>query len=453
MAGLITSGILSKDTLVNFQNNIVTGKHIDWSYADKFTSGDDAIGNTYNIRLPIQVSGTLNNMAWTGGTAGTTSPSSSNVEPRVALTIDSTLTVPMTFSGGDLALKIGRFSERYVQPTTRYMANLLDLQIAQAVTNCSIGTSGNSDLGTSAIVSTGAGTGNTAGYVVGTYGTALTPTTFLQAKKVLFDRGCPQDGELYAVLSSQAQLELNLAQATLFNPLMSADELYRKGLIGVYAGVKVSASQNVASHTNGAQTTLVPAAGTTLTSGWSEFVTATVTTTTQAINAGDVFQASGVFLLNPITKQPTNLPFQAIAQATYASGVTSVKLFPAPIVSGPYRNVSATVDSVSLALVGAAGGSANSSGSESFLFHKKAIAAASPDFAIPKKSSLDMAEIIKDDEMDGFSLRFIRDFDSVGWSSAFGGGVGTGASGFVARYDSMFGIKTVRPEWIVRIRN
>lgn len=449
MAGLITSAVLSKDTLINFQNNIVTGKHIDWSYSDKFKSGDDAIGNSYAIRKTIQVVGNFNNMAWTGATAGTTSPSSSNIEPKVVLTVDSTFTVPMSFSEGDLSLKIGRFSERYIQPTTRYIANVLDQRIAEAISNCAGGVaSSNAGLEVPGLVSSGANL-NSAGYVVGAFGTALTPTTVQTAKKVLFDRGCPQDNEIYGVLSSQAQLELSLAQSSLFNPLLVTDEMYRKGIIANYGGIKYSASQNVATHTNGAQLTLVPAAATTLTSGWAETVTATVTATTQAIRAGDVFESSTVFFVNPITKQPTNLKAQFTVVQAYNSGVTSVVLSPAPISAGPYKNITATIDSTTLSLVGAA----NASGQESFIFHKKAIAAASPEFYLPKKSSVDMAEIIKDEEMEGFTLRFIRDFDSVGYSGAFGGGVGTGGSGMIARYDNMHGIKIVFPEFVCRIRN
>lgn len=451
---LITSAIIAKETLMNFENNLVLARDIDWSYADKFGQGDDQIGNTYNLRKPINVVATDNNMAWSAA-------NSAVKENYVTLCVDRTLTVPMSFSEGDLALKVERFSDRFVKKASTTIAAKLDRNIADSIVNSTVAASSStSDLGTGGLQTLTVGVANSAGYAVGAYGTAITPSLVTYAHKVLQDQGCPDDGDLYGVLSTTANQQLVLAQSSLFNPLTDVDKLYKKGIIGVYDGIKFSVSQSCVSHTNGAQPTLAVSAGN-ATSGWTETATLTVTSTAGAISAGDVFQFPGVYIVNPLTKSITDVPFQVQVLAAYNSGVTSVVVSPAPISAGPYQNISATVNGVTAQLTGAVlpgvavvGSAAQGLlGVESLIFHKQAIVAASPKFEIPKKSSMDMAEVIADDEVDGFTMRFLRGYDMIGASTAFGGGVGTGGPGFVSRFDAMYGIKTANPAWIVRLRS
>ena len=436
---------------MNFQNNLVLARDIDWGYNDKFGQGENQIGNTYNLRKPINVTATANNMAWVAGNSALT-------ENYVTLVIDSTLTVPMSFSEGDLALKVEKFSDRFVKKAVTVMAAKLDAQIASAIVNSAVGGNTNAGFAPTGLQALSVGVANAAGYAVGLYGSALTPNAVAYAHKVLQDQACPEDGELYGVLSTTHNQQLVIAQASLFNPLMDVDKLYRKGFIGVFDGIKFSASQSLVSHTNGTQPTLAvtAAVGNTISSGWAEKATLTVTATAVGdVKAGDVFVASGVYLVNPLTKVTTDVlaQFQVLADA--AQGATSIVVSPAPISAGPYQNISAAIASSTLSLTGSAtpgAGASGLSGVESIIFHKSAIVAASPSFTLPKRSSLDMAEIIKDEDTDGFSIRFLRDYDSMGVSGAFGGGVGTGAPGFITRLDTMYGIKVANPAWVVRVR-
>jgi hypothetical protein len=66
---------------------------------------------------------------------------------------------------------------------------------------------------------------------------------------------------------------------------------------------------------------------------------------------------------------------------------------------------------------------------------------------------MDMAEVLKGDDLEGFKFRFLRGYDMLGVSAAFGGGVGTGGPGFISRLDCAYGIKTSQPAWIVRLRS
>lgn len=436
-ASVLTSAIIAKETLINFQNNLVVAGNCDWKYSKEFGRKDNPIGNTYNVRRPIMVNVQENNMAWVAGSA-------SILDTTVQLVIDRTLTVPMAFNDADLTLKITDFSGRYVSKAARMAASRLDFRILDSIVNSTVSaTIGSASLQTAGLAASAVGAPNAAGYVVGAYGTALTPATILDAKTVLLELGCPDDGEIYGVLTPKAQAELNAAQATLFNPLLDTDTLYRKGKIGEYAGIAFSASQSCATHTNGSLGTLAVTSGS-LSSGWAETASLVVTSST-GINPGDVFVSSSVYRLNPLNKQPVS--HKAQFQVVKVTDGTNVVVSPAPITAGPYANVSATIDSTSLTLVGATG----AAGQESIIFHSEAIACASPDIVVPK--NLDMAELIKDEDVDGFVLRFLRGYDIVGASGSFGGGVGTGGPGFISRLDSFWGVKTTNNDFIVRVRN
>ncbi len=418
MANLLTSQIISKETLMQVENALILGKRVDSSYSDKFGKQDAQIGTSYDIRRPILTNVQINNMAYVAANANVT-------ETKVNLALGTTLTTPMSFTDTDLAFKVEKFSDRFVKPATTVIAARIDAMIADALSNA--GLYGQS-------VQTGAG------WVVGAYGTALTTPTVLQAKQILLDAACPDDGDIYAVLTPKANAELAAAQVTLFNAQKAISDIYSKGYIGEFAGVEFSTSQSLVAHTNGNQATLAIGAGSAvLTAGWAETGTFTVTTTTGAINAGDVFTVAGVYAVNPLTKAVTSNLQQFTVVTSAAIGVTSLTVSPAPITGGEYQNISTTVASKTAALVGAAG----ATGQESLMFHKKAIAFASPELVLPKASSFDMAEYVRSEEVE-FGIRFLRGYDIVGAS---------GSVGFVSRLDTIFGVKIIRPEWCIRIRN
>ena len=437
MSSLITSSIVSKLTLINFRNNLVVANKVDWSYSDKFGHGDDQIGSSYAIRRPIMTQATENNMAWNASLSGVD-------ESKVTLTVDRTLTTPMSFNDADLTLKVERFSERFIDKATAVLAAKLDAAICNALSNC---TSGSTNFETG-VVGTSSGSINAAGYVVGTWATAISTDTIAFAKQVLQDKGCPMDeNALVGILSTQANRKLVQVPMTQFNPMLKVDDTYRKGYIGEFDGIKFSVSQSVASHTNGAQASVTPsaAASTESSAGWVETGTLTVPALTGAVKAGDVFTPTGVFVVNPFTKAVTSTPFQFTVVAAASIGATSLTVTPAPILTGAYQNISATLNGKASALVDAI----NASGQESYIFHKEAIACASVKLSGPKKSSLDMVEQIVDPDVDGFKIRFLRGYDMIGASAAFG----AGNPGFVSRFDVAWGVKTAQSEFIIRIRN
>lgn len=418
MSTLLTSQVISKETLAQVENMLIAGNRVDWSYSEKFGKQDAQIGTSYNIRRPVLTNIQRNNLAYTAALANVT-------ETNVNLALGTTLTTPMTFSDTDLAYKVERFSDRFVKNAAARIAATMDADIADAAINAAT-------LGQS--VQTGAG------WVVGAYGTALSTATVLQAKQYLLDAAMPDDGEVFGILTPKANMELANAQITLFNAQDSIAAIYKKGYIGTFAGVQFSVSQSLTSHVNGGVSALTIGAGSVvLTAGWAETGVFTVTSTGATIHAGDVFTVAGVYAVNPLTKAVTSNLAQFTAVTSAGSGSTSITVSPAPITAGEYQNISTTVASKTASLIGNVG----ATGQESLIFHKKAIAVASPELVLPKASSFDMAEYVKSDETD-LGIRFLRGYDMVGAS---------GAVGFVSRLDAIYGIKIVKPEWICRLRD
>lgn len=404
---------------MQFENSLIVARKVDWQYNEKFATSENKIGAQYRVRIPVLFSVNRNNLAYSAQAV---------TEKYSQITVANSYTVPFTFNDAEVALKIEDFSQRYIKQVVAVLAATFDTDIANAAVNSYIGS--NVDGVTNA-------TPNSAGWVVGTYASALTSDTILNAFQLLLDSGCPDDGDIVGVLSPRANRQLANAQLTLFNAQESISRIYTKGYIGDFSGIEFNVSQSMPTHVNGAQGTLAvtSAAGNDYTA-WAETGTLTVTALTGAVNAGDVF-VSTVRAVNPLTKAVTSnyKQFQVVTAA--AIGATSVTVSPAPVISGPDQNVAASIASTTLTLIDATG----AAGQESLIFHKAAIAAVSPKFEMPKKSSFDMAEEIDENEL---RIRFLRGYDLVGAS---------GTVGFVSRLDSFLGFKTLRPEWIIRVRH
>lgn len=416
---VITSTIISKELLMQFENSLIVARKVDWQYNEKFATSENKIGAQYRVRIPVLFSVNRNNLAYSAQAV---------TEKYSQITVANSYTVPFTFNDAEVALKIEDFSQRYIKQVVAVLAASFDVDIAAAAVNSYTGS--NVDGVTNA-------TPNAAGWVVGSYATALTSDTILNAFQLLLDSGCPDDGDIVGVLSPRANRQLANAQLTLFNAQESISRIYTKGYIGDFSGIEFNVSQSMPTHVNGTQGTLAvtSAAGNDYTA-WAETGTLTVTALTGAVNAGDMF-VSTVRAVNPLTKAVTGnfKQFQVVTGA--AIGATSVTVSPAPVISGPDQNVSASIASTTLTLLDAT----SASGQESLIFHKAAIAAVSPKFEMPKKSSFDMAEEIDENEL---RIRFLRGYDIVGAS---------GTVGFVSRLDSFLGFKTLRPEWIIRVRH
>lgn len=435
MSALITNAVIRQETLMLAENSLVVNGNVTWMN-EEFKK-NPRIGNVVNVRRQVSVLPTRNNMAWVGS-------NSSVADTYVPMAINRSLTQPLSFTTGDLALKLERFSERYLKPVINTMAAMLDADVCDSISNSGTPTlSATQGFDSSGLSTNQAGTPSAAGRVVGAFGTALTPATIMLAKQYLVDVGCPQDGDIVGFLSSKAQSDLSQAQATLFNPLLNVDRVYKAGEIGDYAGIRFHTTQSCATHMNGSLAALAVTSGT-LTSGWAESATMLVTSSA-GVQLGDMYEAPTQLVVNPYTKFSTSLKMQF--QVVGIPDGTHVVLSPAPISAGPHKNVSATIDGSSLALVGATG----ASGQESLIFHKSAIGVASIELPVDDENTTSMN--IKDKDADGFIIRYIKAFDALGVSAVAGaGGVGSSGPASIRRFDVGWGTKVLNTALVVRVR-
>lgn len=429
MSKTITSQIITRESLINYENTLVLGNKIDWSREKEF-GGSPKIGQILQIRRPILTKASWNDMAYG------TDANASVTDTYVGLAVAPTLTKCLTFSDEDMALRIDDFKTRYIDKVITVMANTFDQGLADVLSNAGALIKSNSKqvLGADGVLAnfdTGV-----AGSVFETAASGtLTSADIFNAMTILDDMAAPTM-DRYGILSPVAMSKLAANQITLFNAQTAISEIYRKGRMGEFNGAEWFKSQVVASHVNGGQGSLVVSAGT-ITSGWADKATLTVTALTGAVKAGDAF-VSTVYSVNPLTKASTSHLQQFTALADAAIGATSVVVSPAPISAGDYQNISGTINSTTLTLVG----STATSYQESYIYQKEAIVAVSPKlYGVSEKVSEETSEETN------IRLRFTRDFDAIGARPS-----AAGFPGWVNRLDVIFGVRVVVPEWVIRLR-
>lgn len=419
-ANLITTSKVTKETLMQLVNNLVLTNKADWKYSDEFAREAEQIGDTLSIRRPILTSIREDNMTWTGNLP---------YEGKVQLTIDKSFTADLKFNDADLSLKIEKFSERFIKQAVTMLANKIDVYVYGKVQNSTY-------------------------WTVGQYGTDITSDSILAAKEILDASNCPDDGEIYGILTPKQNRSLSNVQLTLFNAQKEISEIYRKGRIGGFAGIEFAWSNSSPTHTDGTAwagnvasfTISAAGAGGVYTSGWAESSTVSVNgfSVGRSLAAGDVFTLSGsagkVYNYNPLTKAQTPYAQQFVVLNAVASTVSanqSITFAPALIVSGDYQGIVDPTGSVNLVKYSDTSATV---GQEGLIFHKEAIAVASPKLVLPK--NIDQGNSMvgsEEDDVTGIKIRYIRSFDAVN-------------ANFITRLDNFLGAKVVRPEWVVRLR-
>lgn len=374
-------------------------------YDSSFAKEGAKIGDTLKIRRPVQYT----------VRSGRTASIQDVQEYTTDLTVATQRGIDFAFNSDDLTLKIEEFSERHLKPAASRLATELDY--------------------------TGIGiVKDSVGNLVGTRGTSpASLLTYLQAQQKLAENACPQDDNLFAMLTPGHQATTVNALSTLFNASKEVSDQYRKGVMGNAAGFEFGMSQNLPVHTVGplGGTPLVNGASQGITTGWAA-TTSLVTDgwTASAANrlkAGDVITLAGVNAVNPETKQSTGSLQQFVVTADVSSdgsGNLTAVISPAIITAGAYQNVSGSpADNAAITVVG----TASTSYAESLAFHRDAITFATADLILPR--GMDMAAR---ETVDGVSARFVRGFDITN-------------DRMITRMDILFGWAVPRPEWACRI--
>lgn len=392
---LLTSDVITKESMRVLVNNLVFAKTINRTYDSKFkmTGAAAANGDTIRVRKPPRYL----------GRSGMAMVPEAVTETYVNVALQYEWGVDLEVSDWDLALSLDNFSEKCLKPAAARIATYIDMKCMEKAA-LSIP------------------------YAVGTPGTIPTALlTYGLAASKLDDNAAPQDDQRYMTISSRMQTYIVDAAKGLFNASAEISKQYRKGRMGVYGGFTWQMDQNVYTHTTGAQggTPLVNGAaqsGTSLiTDGWTAAVA-------NRLAVGDRFTVAGVNHVNPSNYMSTGELQQEIVTAIGASDVNgnmTITHSPGFVVSGSGQTVDALpANNAAITIAGAA----STQTPCGIAHHRDCIALAFADLVVPKGK--DMAGRMSDEDL-GVSIRFIRDFE-------------TRTGQWLTRLDVIFGVADLR---------
>ncbi len=392
---LLTPAIITKETLVILEDNLVAAAKVNRQFENQFAK----IGTTLTIRKPNRY--TVSN--------GPGLQLQNITEPSTSVTISNQQHVDFQFTNQDLTLVIEEFSERYLKPAAAALANSLDYGI---ISNYS-----------------------SVFNVVGTPGTVPNAYSFLAAVGQRMDEGAvPQDGRVL-MLNPAAYWGMTNGLVGLF--VRSAAEPALKGFLAMIANFEIYMDQNIQSQTLGAfaGTGVVNGAGQIgsqiVTNGWTASITG-------LFNVGDVITFAGVYAINPQNRQSTGSLQDFVITATANSdsgGNATLSISPSIVISGAYQTVSnspANLARVNIAPVGAV---ASTSYAQNLAFVKDAFGLVTVPLQLPEGVDFAKRETYKN-----ISMAIIRAFDINNYV-------------FPCRIDILWGSSTYYPELACRLTN
>jgi len=382
---LLTPSIITKETLVILQNNLVAAGKVNRQFENKFVK----IGSTLTIRKPNRFQ----------AVKGDALVIQNIVEPATSITINTNAQVAFQFSAEELTLTVEEFSERYLKPAAETIANQIDYDVMTNYQNIY--------------------------NEVGTPGT--TPASFAALAAVgqrMDTFAVPQSGR---VLILDEGAYWSMATALIGYYVKSVSEPAFKGFLASIANFEIYMDQNVQAQTvgNWGGTPLVNGAGQTgstlVTNGWT-------TSITGLLNVGDVFTIAGVYVVNPQNRQKKPVLQNFVVQATANSdsgGNSTISISPAIVTSGAYQNVTAAPANLAAITVF---GSPNTTYTQSLAFVKDAIGLVSVPIELPDGVDFKAREMVKN-----VSMRVVRQYDINNNVTP-------------CRLDSLYGTNTFYPE-------
>jgi hypothetical protein len=353
-------------------------------------------------------------------------------EQYVPVVLNYQFHVDVQFTTQDLALSMDMFKQRILKPQVATVANRVDSDTAQF---CTLNTA--NSLGTPGI--------QPASYKI-----------FSDARAVLASEACPAEGEKNCVLDPISMSAATDAIKGLFNPQARISEFNERGMVAKeFAGLDWWEDQNILSFTTGAQggsptITSTPSGTALLTSGWAASGTLETTgwtASTGVVKVGDIIQISGIYPVNPQSRQQYGrtlkqfvvLPPGGFITPPNGAATTGIYYGPASLANGTFNPLTGVYTSgagggaltltIGDALISAGqfqnctaaptgtgntitvnGGTANAgiATPQGLVFHKYAFALAFADLPLPR--GVEFAARAYDDEDVGMSIRMVTQF-------------------------------------------
>jgi len=265
---------------------------------------------------------------------------------------------------------------------------------------------------------------------------ATTPASFsavLAANARLSQMLAPET-DRNILMDSVAMSATVAAMGLYFQPAGELEKALSSGYIGQAAGMKWWESNMVPNHTNGTRDDTTPI--TTTTNMANGDTTLTTTGADGTLTAGDVFTIAGVYDVNPETKQVySHLKQWVVRTAKTLDATDVIDVAPTIYVSGAKKNCDVQGSGSKALVFIAAGGSGAASGvyAQNIAYHKDAFTFVTADLYKDSGARMSSANI------EGIAMRLWRGNDIVN-------------DKFPMRLDVLYGFKTIRPEWAVRVR-
>jgi hypothetical protein len=395
----LNDGDITREALRILKNANGSLKAVNRQYDARFGATGAKNGGTLNIRLPNRFSVTTGRTATTGG--------DNTVETSTALVVATQKHVSMGFFSSELTLSLDDFSARYLKPAMSVLASTISADVCTAQQ------------------------GAFSNYV-GTPGT--TPSSFLtysQAGERLDWQTAPRDGNRVVVMSPTAMAATVDAQKGLFHSGQAIASQYESGVMEAMTGFNFMMDQSIQTLTAGARNTAYTTHGTEASVHTNGTAVIAVITGANAMVVGDQFTLAGTFEVNPDTKQSTGILKVFTVAVAYAGGAGNITVSQTLYYTGPYTNFvsSGTGGRLAATLTLVFIGTASTAYPRNLAYHRDSTVLATADLELP--GGVDMASRAN---MDGLSLRFVRQYDAT-------------TDNFLARFDILYGVKVVRPEW------
>ncbi len=339
-------------------------------------------------------------------------------EVVVPIVVDQLWGQDMDLSDQDLTMTIERFGERYVEPASATIANMIDGDGCDLYRDIY----------------------NLAG-VAGTLPTSL--GTYTDAGVVLADSACPRNGKLSVCVNPRMEAAVLGFASNIFNPAKTISEQYMTGRMGEAVGFRWSMDQNIARHTVGtiaSSTPLVNGANQSgssiITDGWNSAAT--------TLNQGDIVTFAGVNSVNPISYRDTGSLRTFTVTQTISDTTGSITIPISPDLNAdptsPFQTVTALpADNAVIKVFNVAAASfstiSGAASAQALAFHKNAFALAIVNLETP--GGMEWSEKVSSPTK-GYSIRLIR-------------GYSIEKNRKLTRLDVLGGWKTTRNELACRI--
>ena len=396
----LTADIIAKEAVRVLDNELVMAKKVFRGYEDDITKKVNGyeVGETISIRKPADF--TVRD--------GATASAQDVIEGKTTLTVDKRKGVDFKFTSQDLTLNIKDLSDRVIKPAMVQLANQIDVDLHALYADVPnwVGTPGN---------------------------TINSFADFAKGPERLDEYAVPQEDRC-AVLSPADHWGLVGSQTSLYVDTI-AKPAYRKGTVGMIGNVDTYMTQNVATHTTGADVTgTVNQSITTSTISYDAIKNTnqqTITTANVTLAAGDVISIADVNAVNPVTKADLGFAKQ-FTVVSYSTN--SVVISPAMVWTGAHQNVavaSGTTDLNTKAITSVQ--TAATDYRANMVFHKNAFALVSVPLISPPGATDVGRQTYK-----GTSVRVIPVYDGISDESMW-------------RLDVLYGTKTVDPRLATRL--